>query len=291
MSFDVDSYLKTTAVEVDNYLKAHLEKLTSSSRVGFQGLIDAMDYSVFGGGKRIRPVLSLATAEALGKPHDQVLRFAAALEFIHTYSLVHDDLPCMDDSDMRRGKPSCHMKFTEATAVLSGDALLTEAFSLLAQGTDQAPEITVEVIGMLARAAGPVGMVGGQFMDIALSGKEITFPELELMEIHKTGELMRVSITGAARLCGASESEYESLKSYGSNIGLAFQIWDDILDAEEGGTDAKLGRPTYPSHLGMQEAKERATDLVEKAVSNLQEFGDKAEALRQIAHFVISRSV
>ena len=259
-----------------------------------------MRYSLFAGGKRLRPILCIAGAETLGGSGREVLPVACALELIHTYSLIHDDLPMMDDDDLRRGKPTNHKVFGEPIALLAGDGLLTEAFSLMTSADISgkiSPQILLRAISLISRAAGYDGMVGGQAVDIQWEGKRADLPVVKFMHIHKTGALITASVASGAILGGADESQIEAITSYGEKIGLAFQISDDILDIEgdsktmgkKAGADEQKGKMTYPVVLGLNESKRIQSELVETAVQDLQEFGSRAEPLRQIARYIIER--
>jgi geranylgeranyl pyrophosphate synthase len=261
----------------------------------------AMRYSVLGGGKRIRPVLVYASGAALGVDLRQLDGPASAVEMIHAYSLVHDDLPAMDDDDLRRGRPACHKAFDEATATLVGDALQALAFQTLiddpAMGRDA--DIRLELVGILARAAGSRGMVGGQAIDLDAVGKELSLAELENMHIHKTGALIRASVLmGALSQPGITEDVRQRLDHYAKCIGLAFQILDDILDVisdtqtlgKTQGADMALGKPTYPALLGLDGARRHAHGLHEEALDSLRPFGEAADTLRWIAGYIIERS-
>ena len=263
-------------------------------------LHQAMRYSVLDGGKRVRPVLVYATGLALGLPEARLDGPACAVELIHAYSLVHDDLPAMDNDDLRRGKPTCHRAYDEASAILAGDALQALAFQILARDEAMAatPAARVEMIASLAIAAGSRGMCGGQAIDLAAVGKELDIAQLEDMHIHKTGALIRVAVRLAA-LC-AEELDAASLHSldhYAKCVGLAFQIRDDILDVEANteilgkrqGADIARAKPTYPALLGLDEAKERARLLHEEALASLTGFDERADALRGVSHYIIER--
>ncbi len=261
----------------------------------------AMRYSVFAGGKRLRPILTIASAEAVGGSEKDVMPLACAVELIHTYSLIHDDLPAMDDDELRRGKPTCHKVFGEAVAILAGDALLTLAFGILSQipveDMDAARRVLL-VISEIARGAGHAGMVGGQVVDIESQGKEVDFPVLEYIHIHKTGALILASVRAGAILSGADKDELRSLTRYGEAIGLAFQITDDILDVEgdveimgkEAGMDMAKGKVTYPAILGIGESKNRVTSLIDRAIDSVSSFGERAEPLRGIAEYIVKRT-
>ncbi|MBW2688734.1 MAG: polyprenyl synthetase family protein [Deltaproteobacteria bacterium] len=264
-------------------------------------LHQAMRYSVFAGGKRLRPILMIAASEAVGGSAQQVMHAACAMEMIHTYSLVHDDLPAMDDDDFRRGRPTNHKVYGEATAVLAGDALLTEAFRLLADAEANRlvpPATALRVIELIARYAGSQGMVGGQVVDMESEGKEIDFPTLEYIHTHKTGGLILASVQVGALLGGGDEEQFAALTRFGGAAGLAFQIADDILDvvgdqAELGkdvGSDQARGKATYPALLGIAEARQRADELCDIAVGALAPLGKSAETLRVLARYIIDRN-
>ena len=260
----------------------------------------AMRYSLFAGGKRLRPILVLAAAEAVGGSVRDVLPLACSFELIHTYSLIHDDLPSMDNDDMRRGKPTSHKVFGEALAILAGDALLTEAFHLATR-----PEVMkrvparrrLQAMWHLARAAGSLGMVGGQTMDILTQGQTVDAGTLEYIHSHKTGALISACVAVGAIVGGATVRQLRRLQGYGEKLGLAFQITDDLLD--EVGEEAKLGKTvgkdqpkgkaTYPGLYGIPESRRRAEQLVEGAIHHLQSFDRRANPLREIARFILNR--
>lgn len=265
-------------------------------------LHEAMRYAVLNGGKRIRPLLVYAAAEAVGASLDCADRVACALELIHSYSLVHDDLPAMDDDDLRRGLPTCHIAFDEATAILVGDALQTLAFSVLARESDTpallCAEQRIHIIELISHAAGSKGMVGGQAIDLSAVGREIQIVELEDMHIHKTGALIRASV-----LCGAHCSksvdpiQLRGLDRYAKCIGLAFQIRDDVLDVEgltavlgkPQGSDRALDKPTFATMLGLDAAKARCAALYDEALTSLTPLGDKSAGLAWLANFIVNR--
>lgn len=262
-------------------------------------LRDAMSYSLMAGGKRIRPVLVMAGAEAVGGDSKSVLPMAVAIEMIHTFSLIHDDLPAMDDDDLRRGRPTNHKAFGEANAILAGDGLLAEAFYVLARAGGKFDDgLLIDVIGDIAEATGARGMTGGQVMDMEATGKLIDEPSLTKLHLYKTGALLRASVKSGAKLCGASADELKALDSYGSDIGLAFQIADDVLDIE--GDEKIIGKDllsdeenvksTYPAVIGLAESKRRAAALIDRAVSALSIFCERAEPLRLIARYIIERN-
>ena len=266
-------------------------------------LSEAMRYSVLGGGKRIRAILVYATGEAL-KIEPELLDFpAAAIEMLHAYSLVHDDLPCMDDDDLRRGKPTTHIAFDEATAVLAGDALQTAAFEILSSSKNEiCAENQLKILNILATASGVNGMVKGQAIDLAAVGKTISENQLETMHLNKTGALIKASVLMASYckidIVGEeNEPQRNNLAEYAESIGLAFQVQDDILDIQsdtetlgkQQGADIAAGKPTYPSIIGMDAAKEKLFNLHQKAINSLSEFGEEAKLLRDIADFIVKR--
>jgi len=263
-------------------------------------LHQAMRYSVFAGGKRLRPVLMIAACEAVGGDARQVLHAACAMEMIHTYSLIHDDLPAMDDDDFRRGEPTNHKVYGEATAILAGDALLTEAFRVLADteaNKSVPPETAIRVIEIISRYAGSQGMVGGQVVDMESEGKDVDFPTLEYIHIHKTGGLILASVQIGGLLGGGDDEQIAALSRFGGAAGLAFQVADDILDvigdqAEIGkdvGSDQARGKATYPALLGLAEARQRAVELCERAVEALDLFGSAADPLKTLARYIVER--
>ncbi len=276
-----------------------LRQLLPPAEVAPQRLHEAMRYAVLGGGKRVRPLLAFAAGELCEADPQRVEIVAAGVELIHAYSLVHDDLPCMDDDSLRRGKPSCHVEYDEATALLAGDSLQSLAFQLLTQHrlTEQA-EAQLEMVRLLAIASGSRGMVGGQAIDLASVGKALSMPELEFMHIHKTGALIRASVLlGAA--CGRAldQAGLGKLDHFAKCVGLAFQVVDDVLDAESStstlgktaGKDASRDKPTYVSLLGVAQARALVGELSADALEALGGFGDRAERLRELAGFIVSR--
>ena len=264
-----------------------------------EALLEAMKHALLAGGKRLRPSLVRLFCLAAGGEESAARAPAVAIEMIHTYSLIHDDLPCMDDDDLRRGLPTCHIKFDEATAILAGDALLTKAFEVLAAPDTHAdPQVRADLVLALARAAGDAGMVGGQMLDLVAEGMELDVPEITRLQRMKTGELIVISCEAGAILGKASADERHNLQHYAYDIGLAFQIADDLLDVEgkeeqvgkKTGKDAEAGKATFVSFLGVERAREQATMLSEQAIEHLDVFGDKAEPLRNLAHFIVNRS-
>ncbi len=254
-------------------------------------LVEAVSYSLFAGGKRLRPALALGACEMVCGTDDPALPVACALEMVHTYSLIHDDLPAMDDDDLRRGRPTSHKVFGEATAILAGDALLTMAFEAAAR-TGSAVIVTE-----LARAAGVAGMVGGQQMDMDAEGRDVTLAELRGIHACKTGALIRSAARCGALAGGADAAQLDALSAYGDSLGLAFQIADDLLDVtgdaeklgKATGADAAHVKATYPSLLGLEEARRLARQTIENALDALAPFGPEADAFRALAHFVIDR--
>ena len=261
----------------------------------------SMRYSVFAGGKRVRPILLLAACEAAGGDIVRAMPAACAMEMIHTHSLIHDDLPAMDDDDFRRGNPTNHKVFGEATAILAGDALLTEAFILLSDdgaSAGVAPVARLQVIREIAVCAGSRGMVGGQVVDMESEGhRDIDFATVQYIHTHKTGALIKASVRSGALLGGASPGQLDAVTRYGEAIGLAFQIADDILDIEgtteeigkDAGSDEARGKATYPAVIGLAESKRLAAELVDRAFEALSPLGAPAEPLRQIALYIIKR--
>ncbi len=278
-----------------------LEERLPGAHINPQRLHESMRYAVLGGGKRLRAVLVYATGSITGVPLQALDGPASAVELIHAYSLIHDDLPAMDNDDLRRGKPSCHKAFDEATAILAGDALQALAFQVLAQDPHMTedPCLRLKLLETLARAAGSRGMVGGQAIDLLSVGKALNLAELENMHIHKTGALIRASVLlGALSQPALSERMLENLDHYAKCIGLAFQILDDILDVvsdtatlgKTQGMDSVLNKPTYPGLLGLEGARVHARALYEDAVESLAGLGPKAAVLRWIAAYIIERT-
>jgi geranylgeranyl diphosphate synthase type II len=294
---DLKSYLKKMQELVDESLEKYLphrDELPSS-------IHNAMRYSVFAGGKRVRPVLLLAACDAVDGDIRSALPAACAMEMIHTYSLIHDDLPAMDNDDFRRGKPTNHKVFGEATAILAGDALLTEAFILLSnpEYTDGLPPgILLRVIHEIGLCSGSRGMIGGQVVDMESEGKkDIDLATVQYIHIHKTGALIKASLKCGALIGGADGARLEAVTRYGEAVGLAFQIADDILDIEgtteqigkDAGSDQARGKATYPAVMGLSESKRRAGELVDVAIDALAGFGEKADPLREIAYYIVKR--
>jgi len=296
MNQDLKAYLATCQTRVE----AALTQRLPAENILPNKLHQAMRYSVLNGGKRMRPMLTYATGSVLGISPDALDAVACAVECIHVYSLIHDDLPAMDDDDLRRGKPTCHVAFDEATAILAGDGLQTLAFELLAHDASiqVSAQNRLQMITSLARASGSLGMVGGQAIDLESVGRMLTLPELENMHIHKTGALIRASVILATLAKeGVDEEAVKRLDNFAKCIGLSFQVKDDILDEESDtatlgktqGKDKDNNKPTYPALLGLSGAKEKAQELHEKAIENLAYFGVEADLLRNLSLYIIQR--
>ncbi len=295
------------AMSLKDYLEAKkklvdeaLDRFLPGEREISPELFKSARYSVFAGGKRIRPILCMAASETLGQDGAMTLPVACALEMIHTYSLIHDDLPAMDDDDYRRGMPTNHKVFGEDIAILAGDALLTEAFHLMS-GSDLvkgiAPERCLRIIREISEAAGFFGMIGGQVIDLKSEGQDVTMETLHRIHTLKTEALITVSVRAGAIIAGADEDELQRLSLYGSKIGLAFQIADDILDIEgdqeilgkDTGSDSEKKKVTFPALIGIEASKEKAACLIEEALAALTSFDQRAEPLRMIAKFIVER--
>lgn len=291
---------KTWAVGIQNRTEDVLAALLPAATIAPERLHEAMRYAVLGGGKRVRALLAHAAGEFCDADPSDVELAAAAVEMIHAYSLVHDDMPCMDDDDLRRGKPSCHKQYDDATALLVGDALQTQAFQILSQpGSFLDASVQLQLVQTLALASGSRGMAGGQAIDLASVGQNLTQPELEYMHIHKTGALIRAAALMGAHCAGKIDHDrLRSVDLYAQSIGLAFQVVDDILDAEAdtatlgktAGKDADNNKPTYVTILGLERAKQLADELYENAVTPLKPFGNEALRLCQLAQFIMQRS-
>nr|WP_219846153.1 farnesyl diphosphate synthase [Emcibacter nanhaiensis] len=287
--------LKETAESLEKQLTKLLPKADGlEARV-----VEAMDYALMAGGKRLRPFLVMQGAKLFSVSEQAALQVAAAVECAHTYSLIHDDLPCMDDDDMRRGQPSVHKKFDEATAVLAGDALLTLAFEILAdEKTHADPRVRCELVAAFARALGAQGMVGGQMFDLAAENRDLDQFSITRMQNMKTGALIVFSCEAGAILGKADGRRRHALKGYAHDLGLAFQIVDDLLDKEgdseelgkTAGKDEDAGKATLVSLLGVERARTQAEMLIAQAIEHLEIFAEKADVLRSMAHFVIHRA-
>lgn len=290
---DVLAILREDARRVEAFLQAFLRRSTAPKR-----LIEAIEYSLMAGGKRLRPTLVQETwraCSAQNEPNSTALAAAGAMELIHTFSLVHDDLPAMDNDDLRRGRPTNHKVFGEAMAILAGDGMMTLAFEILATQAD--PAVAPKLIAELAHASGPEGMIGGQVLD--MEGEKRSLPLAELQRLHrmKTGALLTASCRLGAIAAGASNAQIEAITAYGQHLGLAFQIVDDLLDVTASpeelgkatGKDAGKGKNTYPVLLGIDASRKQAEDELESALTSVSIFGDKAEGLRALARFVVQR--
>ncbi len=284
---------------VQQRTEAALETTLPSPELAPGRLHDAMRYSVLGGGKRVRPLLCHAAGAVFGADSSVLDVPSVAVELIHAYSLVHDDLPCMDDDVLRRGKPTCHVEFDEATALLVGDALQTQAFNALSKHLPGiAPARQLDMLNLLATASGSRGMAGGQAIDLAAVGQQLTVGELEFMHIHKTGALIRAAVLLGAHCGEALPEAMEHLGRYANRIGLLFQVVDDILDAEAStatlgktaGKDAAANKPTYVSILGAREAKAMSAKLRQDAHDALEPFGESALRLHELADFIVART-
>lgn len=287
-------FLETCRARVDAELDRCIEQDSASGR-----LQEAMRYSVLGGGKRIRPALCLAAAKAMGQSGDQALIPACAIELIHAYSLIHDDLPAMDDDELRRGRPTTHIAFDEATAILAGDALQALAFGWLAEAPGLPGTTRLAMVQELASASGHRGMVGGQAIDLESVGKTLALAQLETMHRHKTGALIEASVRiGAITAPSVGDQALASLTRYAKALGLAFQVQDDLLDIEGDtdvigkpqGSDAARSKPTYPALLGVAGAREHLAALLESAQQSLRDFGPEADPLRAMADYVVART-
>jgi geranylgeranyl diphosphate synthase type II len=292
---DIQTYIAESKELVDRYL----EKLLPNENEEPPTIHKAMRYSVFAGGKRVRPILVLASGESLGGEQSILLHLGAAIEMMHTYSLIHDDLPALDNDDLRRGRPTCHKVFGDAMAILTGDALMTRCYQVLAELPGVSDSTRVRVISEIAGATGTVrGMIGGQVVDLESEGKNVGPDILEYIHHSKTGALLTACVRCGALAVGANSGELEALTGYGSKVGLVFQIVDDILDvtssSEElgktAGKDAKVKKATYPALYGLEASRVKAQELVESALEDIAEFGEKAENLRNLARFVVQRS-
>jgi geranylgeranyl pyrophosphate synthase len=298
-SADADGFgaqLETWRIRMEHALAARLPQ----PNILPARLHEAMRYSVLGGGKRIRPALLFATARAVGLTEDDVEAAACAIELVHVYSLVHDDLPAMDNDDLRRGRPTCHKAFDEATALLVGDALQPLAFELLATDPSlpASPAIRLRLIDMLAQAIGTFGMAGGQAIDLAVQGMRLDIGQVEDMHARKTGAVIRASVLMAAECAPPLDPAlYAALTSFATAVGLAFQIQDDLLDVtgdvstlgKATGADSERAKPTHPAVIGIPASQQRVRHLHNQAINALMPFGDRAESLRSLAHWLLSR--
>ncbi|MGV6800378.1 MAG: polyprenyl synthetase family protein [bacterium] len=285
-------------MSIEQALAAHMEQIKVDGYIGLSRLHQAMRYSLLLEGKRLRPILTIETAALFDVSADQAMPAAISSEFIHAYSLVHDDLPAMDDSDMRRGQPSNHKAFDEATAILVGDALQTEAFALLSHSA-YPPDIKCQLVKELAHASGLLGMAGGQMMDLLAERGEGADTDIAFMQSLKTGALIRFACRAGAYIGKASEAQLNAVTAYAEHIGLAFQIIDDVLDVTATASDlgkptrqdAGKGKDTFVDLLGLEGAKQKSKDLVEAAINDLAVFGEKSSRLAAIAQFIQQRNM
>jgi geranylgeranyl diphosphate synthase type II len=293
---NIKSYLAKKKAIVDTTLN----KLVPPAKMFPTSVHEAMRYSLFAGGKRVRPILAIAAAEALGAKTSDLLPLAGSLELIHTYSLIHDDLPAMDDDDSRRGRPTCHKVYGEAIAILAGDGLLNLAFEVLSDPRRTkavSANRLLSIISEISVASGVHGMVGGQVVDMESEGKDIDFPTLEYIHTHKTGALIRASVRVGALYAKSSEKRLKALTRYGEMVGLAFQIADDILDitgkqdeiGKDVGSDLKKGKKTFPGFYGLEGSRLRANEVADKAIHSLRDFDRKADPLRELAKYIVNR--
>jgi len=296
VTVDIRTYLIKKRAIVDKAL----ETLVPPAKTYPPKVFEAMRYSLFAGGKRVRPILAIASAEALGANTAGLFPVASALELIHTYSLIHDDLPAMDDDDLRRGRPTCHKVYGEAMAILAGDGLLNMAFESLSDPrrlkTIPARRL-VAIIREISLASGVFGMVSGQVVDMESEGKDVDLPTLEYIHTHKTGALIRASVRTGAIYAKAGVKRLKALTRYGERIGLAFQIADDILDivgsqeeiGKDVGSDLKKGKKTFPGFFGLEESRRRAKEVTDQALASLKDFDRKADPLRELAKYIVTR--
>jgi geranylgeranyl diphosphate synthase type II len=293
---DIHQYLDQQRQRVDCFLEQSLP----DSLCDPEKLYESMRYSLLAGGKRVRPILTIAAAQALGYDNDAILPFAASLEFVHTYSLIHDDLPAMDNDDYRRGRLTNHKVYGDGMAILAGDALLTMAFELCSQdsrGNGLTDSQQLHIVRELAFGSGHQGMVGGQVMDIQAENQEVELEQLQKIHSHKTGQLIRAAVRIGGIIGGASSIQLGSLTGYAEDIGLAFQIADDVLNmvgtreelGKDAGTDEKRGKKTYPSFFGIDGARQLGEECVKRAINRLESFDHQADPLRHIATYIIQR--
>ena len=291
--------LDSRSREYREYVEAYLKDFYAQFHDAPQkDLYKAMEYSLLGGGKRLRPIFAFEFCRLCGRDWKDAAPFAAAVEMIHTYSLIHDDLPCMDNDDMRRGKPSSHIKFGEANALLAGDSLLTFAFQTAGEAKDIPADAVAKAVSLLARAAGCAGMIAGQVQDLENENKTVSVDDLRSVDVLKTGELIRCACQLGCIAAGADDKKLEAARVYAENLGIAFQIVDDILDVTSDeatlgkpiGSDAENCKNTYVSLLGLEEAQRIAAELTDKAIDALKIFGDEAEFLISLSEKLLSRN-
>jgi geranylgeranyl diphosphate synthase type II len=292
---DIGAYLSESKQLVDECL----ERLLPAESEKPATIHKAMRYSVFAGGKRVRPILVLASGESLAGDREVLLRLGAGIEMMHTYSLIHDDLPALDNDDLRRGVPTCHKVFGDAMAILAGDALMTRCYQVLADLPKLSESTRINVIREIAAATGTVkGMLGGQVVDLESEGKPISAHALEYIHYSKTGALLKACVRCGAYAAGADAGALHALSEFGDKIGLVFQIVDDILDitssseilGKTAGKDEKVKKATYPAFYGIEASRKKANDLVAAALQDIRDFGGQAESLRNIAQFIVSRT-
>jgi geranylgeranyl diphosphate synthase type II len=295
-AFDIQHYLTQRRLLVDRALERYLKEYTQHPKI----LYEAMHYGLFSGGKRIRPILTLASGELFGASHRSLLPFACGLELIHTYSIIHDDLPALDNDEYRRGEPASHKVFGEGIALLAGDALLTEAFHLMSRPRvlrALEPRLVLEVIHEISHAAGVSGLVGGQVIDLESEGHEADLPTVEYMHVRKTGALILAAARIGARIGGATAKELRRITRYAEFLGLAFQIVDDILDTATAGrqgcsqaSEKEKKKTTYPSTVGVAAARSRVRELLQDCLKEIEPFGRGTGPLQGIATYVIERA-
>ncbi|MEM1282451.1 MAG: polyprenyl synthetase family protein [Chlamydiota bacterium] len=290
---DVKTYLS----EKGRIVQTHLDTLVAEKELPQDSLYRAAKYSLMAGGKRLRPILAIATAESFGCEAQLVLNAACALELVHTYSLIHDDLPCMDDDDLRRGKPTLHKVYPEAHAILAGDYLLTYAFEVIATDSHLTEEQKVKLITTLSQSAGGLGMIGGQVMDIEAENRQVKIEELQCIHRNKTGAMITASVIFGGIIAGASEKQLEMLKLYGEDIGLAFQIIDDVLDVTQSeevlgktaGSDILNNKSTYVSLMGLEQAHATAQSLLHSSQERINSLPITSPILRDLSHYIVNR--
>jgi geranylgeranyl diphosphate synthase, type II len=292
---DIRTYLSESKKLVD----AQLEKLLPAENEEPSTIHKAMRHSVFAGGKRVRPILVLASGESLAGDRDVLLHLGSAIEMMHTYSLIHDDLPALDNDDLRRGVPTCHKVFGEAMAILAGDALMTRCYQVLTDIPKLSDSAKVSIIREIAFATGTIkAMIGGQVVDLESEGKSVSTHVLEYIHYSKTGALLRACVRCGALAAGANAGELRALTEFGQKIGLVFQIVDDILDVtsssevlgKTAGKDQKVKKATYPAFYGIEASKQKANELVASALQDIRDFGEEAVYLRNLAQFIVSRT-
>lgn len=292
---DIQAYFLESRKLVDQYLETLLPAASENPSTIHQ----AMRHSIFAGGKRVRPILVLASGESLSGDRNTLLYLGAGVEMMHTYSLIHDDLPALDNDDLRRGVPTCHKVFGEAMAILAGDALMTRCYQVLAELPGLSDAARLQIVREMAAATGTIdGMIGGQVADLESEGKAVTTEVLEYIHHSKTGALLRACVRCGALAAGAGDSELQRLTQFGNKIGLVFQIVDDILDVtassetlgKTAGKDEKVHKATYPALYGIEASRRKARDLVDAALEDVRDFGSGAEALRGLARFFVSRT-